>query len=325
MRALAIACGIVLAGCGPPRGLPGEEGIAYFDTPRLCAACRNLTRFARGGRHDVLVSLDYGCTSSWSVEATGVVTELAVSSATSWSDCSRDVSFAAPEAGPFTLEIHGGVSDRIRLHVAEAEELLIHRSRPRGLDRLDPERLVVPLGAYVDLASAARDDQSVLALDDSQVSFTLEGDAITAERTYGEDPAEPRIGQISVGAVALGVGVARAQYERLTTELPIEVVPLEEVRPAEAWGEIFERCDSIDNDRDGSIDEAPESLCRIPNAIAACEAGRCAFVSCQAGFADCDVRPGCETDIERAGDHCGACDNACDRGERCAEGACVPF
>jgi hypothetical protein len=47
---------------------------------------------------------------------------------------------------------------------------------------------------------------------------------------------------------------------------------------------------------------------------------------CAGGLADCDGNPGngCEQDVEASTSNCGACGRACDVGETCQAGACVP-
>ena len=54
------------------------------------------------------------------------------------------------------------------------------------------------------------------------------------------------------------------------------------------------------------------TACAVPNARAACNAGRCVVGQCAPGFADCNGDPadGCEADLSNAA-HCGACNVAC--------------
>ncbi len=55
------------------------------------------------------------------------------------------------------------------------------------------------------------------------------------------------------------------------------------------------------------------SACSLPNASVACTAGRCEFVRCNPGFADCNMDPtdGCEVNTNTSVQNCGACGNAC--------------
>lgn len=67
--------------------------------------------------------------------------------------------------------------------------------------------------------------------------------------------------------------------------------------------------------------------CALPGAEAFCGAdGACAVGACAVGRGDCDAEPtnGCEEPLATSARHCGACGRACDEGEACAEGICVP-
>lgn len=58
---------------------------------------------------------------------------------------------------------------------------------------------------------------------------------------------------------------------------------------------------------------------------AACNSGKCAL-TCETGFGDCNGNPndGCEVDLERTIDHCGACDRDCRTcgGTTCSQSKC---
>jgi hypothetical protein len=53
--------------------------------------------------------------------------------------------------------------------------------------------------------------------------------------------------------------------------------------------------------------------CDIPHAVAECGTGSCEFVSCVAGWGDCndDLSDGCELDLNTTLSDCGACDHDC--------------
>ncbi len=70
------------------------------------------------------------------------------------------------------------------------------------------------------------------------------------------------------------------------------------------------------------------TTCTVPNATAACVAGRCGVGTCNAGFADCDMDPanGCEVNTNTTAAHCGRCGNVCPATSNstptCAMGTC---
>jgi len=57
----------------------------------------------------------------------------------------------------------------------------------------------------------------------------------------------------------------------------------------------------------------------------ACQDATCGLLSCDVGFADCDLafRNGCEVPTSSDVKNCGACGNACDNGQVCKNGACT--
>lgn len=93
-----------------------------------------------------------------------------------------------------------------------------------------------------------------------------------------------------------------------------------------------ERCDNVDNDCDGSIDEVgAESSCSLPNATAACVAGACAISACDLGYFDCDTlaADGCEADSANFPfdpNNCGGCNIQCPTGPhataQCSASSC---
>lgn len=84
----------------------------------------------------------------------------------------------------------------------------------------------------------------------------------------------------------------------------------------------IERCDGVDNNCNGEIDELLSV--DINNGVGFCANGKVSVKSCRKGFDDCDKDPanGCETDIFNDGENCGACGNACSGEHVCALGMC---
>jgi hypothetical protein len=83
-----------------------------------------------------------------------------------------------------------------------------------------------------------------------------------------------------------------------------------------------EKCDGIDNNCSGKIDDL--GTVWIENGEGICQNGAIAVKSCNRGFADCDENPdnGCEIDIMNDNDHCGGCGNVCPSLEICVAGIC---
>lgn len=71
----------------------------------------------------------------------------------------------------------------------------------------------------------------------------------------------------------------------------------------------------------GSCDAPP---CSFPQAVAGCRAGLCSIRTCKPGWDDCngELDDGCEVELTTP-EHCGRCDERCDRGQTCVDGTCV--
>ena len=65
--------------------------------------------------------------------------------------------------------------------------------------------------------------------------------------------------------------------------------------------------------------------CRLPNAVTACDDGKCEITTCKPEFADCDGDPsnGCEANLDFDRDNCGECGFDCAVNQDCVEGHCV--
>ncbi|MBO6935970.1 MAG: putative metal-binding motif-containing protein [Deltaproteobacteria bacterium] len=84
-----------------------------------------------------------------------------------------------------------------------------------------------------------------------------------------------------------------------------------------------ERCDNIDNDCDGTVDENAAAACVGANAEYICIDGFCEIASCTGTYGDCDLRAstGCETELTLDGSvpNCGFCGAPC---SNCDAGSC---
>ncbi len=68
------------------------------------------------------------------------------------------------------------------------------------------------------------------------------------------------------------------------------------------------------------------AACAFAHATSNCSTGTCTFVSCSAGYANCDgnIANGCESAPATDPRNCGSCGRACVTGQPCAAGVCVP-
>ena len=84
----------------------------------------------------------------------------------------------------------------------------------------------------------------------------------------------------------------------------------------------IERCDGIDNNCDGKIDN--NLTITQEHGVYTCESGKKRLMSCQKGFGNCDNNAdnGCEADLMNDMENCGACGNECPANEICSLGSC---
>ena len=81
-----------------------------------------------------------------------------------------------------------------------------------------------------------------------------------------------------------------------------------------------ERCDRVDNDCDGTVDEGADAFCAFTTGTGTCGGeGLCEIAGCATGRADCDgaFPSGCEVDTTADAQHCGACFAPCAIGDTC--------
>jgi len=83
-----------------------------------------------------------------------------------------------------------------------------------------------------------------------------------------------------------------------------------------------ERCDGVDNNCNGEVDE--QAATSVVHGLGICRDGQVSVLRCDEGFSDCDGDPGngCETDLMSDDDNCGSCGNICAASELCTLGTC---
>ncbi len=109
------------------------------------------------------------------------------------------------------------------------------------------------------------------------------------------------------------------------------VAPGEEILSSGLCGHDEKVCDDICvSKRSPSVGCASASCvpCEVSHAAATCVEGKCAVAACELGFGDCNgvATDGCETDLQRAEQHCGECDTKCSLPRTvaaCLAGRCV--
>ncbi|NOX76340.1 MAG: hypothetical protein GXP17_06950 [Gammaproteobacteria bacterium] len=83
-----------------------------------------------------------------------------------------------------------------------------------------------------------------------------------------------------------------------------------------------ERCDGVDNNCNGAVDE--HAAMSVLHGLGACAGGQVTVLRCDQGFSDCDgnAANGCEIDVMGDDDNCGSCGNICAASELCTLGTC---
>ncbi len=83
-----------------------------------------------------------------------------------------------------------------------------------------------------------------------------------------------------------------------------------------------ERCDGVDNNCNGGVDE--QAAMNVLHGLGSCADGQVTILRCDDGFSDCDgdVANGCEIDVTDDDDNCGSCGNICAASELCTLGTC---
>lgn len=90
-----------------------------------------------------------------------------------------------------------------------------------------------------------------------------------------------------------------------------------------------ERCNGVDDDCSGDMDDEPAASAACPNrdhATGVCTDGKCGL-ECEPDFGDCNESPGdgCEATLTVSARHCGTCGKACAALDVCEEASCKPY
>ena len=139
---------------------------------------------------------------------------------------------------------------------------------------------------------------------------------LTLDWTGGQPTFDVYRATTAAGLVAPGNLLASTSDRTLTTDEGVDAVSFFIVA-SPCVIDPPERCDGVDNDCNGTIDDpGAASSCALANATAACVAGFCAVDFCDGGYVDCDTTAanGCEfaaSDFDTDVSNCGGCGIIC--------------
>jgi hypothetical protein len=146
---------------------------------------------------------------------------------------------------------------------------------------------------------------------------------ITLDWTGGEPAFDVYRATSAAGLVAPANLVTSTSARTLTTGVGTDAIEFF-IIGSPCVIDLPERCDGVDNDCNGVIDDpGAESSCTLANATAACVSGACAVGSCNPGYVDCDntAGNGCEiaaSDFASDPLNCSGCGIVCPAAQNAA-------